>query len=674
MPGASSRAAEAPELATLFPKQAEVFVEGDGLARLVLPPEVIRELRSDFSDLRILDANGQEVAFLLDAGYPREVATEVGVELRPKVLDVRRSVVERESAPEIHREVIEIEIPSVAPKSGNWDLVFETPRRQFVRQVTVEARDVEGETALLLEDSSVFRLPEPLREKTALALPALPAGARRLVVTLSGEDGSDLDPVLALRSSRTFDPRQRATVELTEIGRQSVDRQTVIEVERPQGLVPDLLLLRASTPSFRRRVSVWDEGPGSDELVLGEATLFRVEAFGAVEELEIPLRPARGDRLRVIVTDGDSPSLEDLRFEAVARRPALVFSLPSSASGEAAGTLLFGGGRAFRPQYDLEALMPALYHRVEGKAAEVTEKLVDPAALRRARMGAVRSNPRFDASPALAFAHRPGAALDIAAFRYRRSLEARPSKEGLVRMRLGIEDLHRARPDLADLRIADGQGRQWAYLLERSGALESQALEVREVKTEDGATSYTFALPAESLEVSRLTLQFPEPYFDRAFRLEGTDGETKLMLDQGRLRRRIGDPRPVLLTFPARRVDSLALTLEDGDDAPLTLASAEARLPVADLYFAAPAGSYELLLGDPEAEAPRYELSRVRRVVLAVAAGEATAGPLQKNPAFASWKRLGSAAGAQQALLWVAISAAVVLLSWMTLKLARKEA
>ena len=664
-------AAEAPELSTLFPKQAEIFVDGQGLARLELGPEVVRELRSDFSDLRILDGEGREVAYLLDAGLPRKARGEVRLTVRARVLEVRRSIEEPEGAPQIHRESYEIAVPAKAPETGHWDLVFSTSRRSFVRQVRVTS---DAEDAPLVSESSVFRLPDPLREKTRLALPGLAAGTTRLTIDLQGDEGRYLDPALRFESSRSFDPRERAAVELREIRRQGIDGETVIEVERPQGLVPDRLLLRTQSTAFRRPVEVWDEGPGSDDDALGAATVFRIEAFGKVESMEVPLRRPRGDRLRVILADGDSPPLEDLAVLAVVRRPALIFALPKSPSVDAAGTLLFGGARAYRPQYDLAPLLPALGRTVEGTAAQVAERLVDPQRLHRARLGAVLDNPSFDASPILAFAQRPGAALDAAAYRYRRTLAATPSSEGLVRLRLGIEDLHRARSDLADVRIVDPENRQWAYLLERSGALEARALAVDAVETRDGETTYSLSLPVASVELSRLTLELPEPYFDRAYRLEGMLGEGEVPLARGRLRRRIGDPRPVLLTFPARRVDHLELTVEDGDDAPLSLTSVGARLPVADLYFAAPAGEYSLLLGAPEARVPRYELARVRNVVLAVASGSAQAGPLEENPAFSSWRRWGSGRGAQQVLLWVALGLAIVGLSWMTLKLARKEA
>jgi hypothetical protein len=58
------------------------------------------------------------------------------------------------------------------------------------------------------------------------------------------------------------------------------------------------------------------------------------------------------------------------------------------------------------------------------------------------------------------------------------------------------------------------------------------------------------------------------------------------------------------------------------------------------LHVTAPEGSYALLLGAPRREPPRYELERVREVVLAVQAAPIEAGPLQANPDYSLRARL----------------------------------
>src|SRR5207245_7656330 len=103
---------------------------------------------------------------------------------------------------------------------------------------------------------------------------------------------------------------------------------------------------------------------------LGSGTIYRVEALVPVGDQEVALRPARGDRLRVEIDDGDSPALERPAFAAVIRQPSLIFSAAPGRAGGAFGTLRFGGGRAHAPRYDLAGLLPAPAAAVSDKRAE----------------------------------------------------------------------------------------------------------------------------------------------------------------------------------------------------------------------------------------------------------------------------------------------------------------
>jgi hypothetical protein len=439
----------------------------------------------------------------------------------------------------------------------------------------------------------------------------------------------------------------------------------------------------STTPFFQRSVEVWDDGAGAREEALGRGRVFRVEAAAIVEEREVEVAPGRGEALRVVIENGSSPPLADLAFLALLPRPALLFAL-SSADGAgpdgeagagttaATATLRFGGGRAFRPHYDVASLPPRL--PAVGESAQVGEALYDVARLPAATLGAVVANPSYDPQPALAWAQRAGAALDPRLWSHRRGLEARPSAEGLSRLRLGVADLGVARPDLADLRILDGERRQWAYLLERGAAFETLALASEGPRSHDGASSWTLTPPASAVTADQLTLEIAVPYFDRPFELRARlEGEEERVIATGRLARGAGDPRPVLIGFAATRFDRLELDVTDGDDAPLEVVRVEARFPVPEVFFAAPAGSYSVLVGQPEATAPRYDLERARDVVLAVRSAPAELGALEDNDAFSASARLASGEGWQRVLLWGAIVILVAFLTILTLRLARRE-
>src|SRR5881398_2965235 len=139
------------------------------------------------------------------------------------------------------------------------------------------------------------------------------------------------------------------------------------------------------------------------------------------------LGPARGERLRVEIVDGDSAPLDGLAFAAAVRQPSLVFSLATGGGEEPAAMLYFGGGRAYAPRYDLAGLLPASGQALAGERASAAARLRDPSAAMATRLGSVEANPLFDGAPALGFAMRP-------------------SSEGLSLLRLRAEDVAHARP------------------------------------------------------------------------------------------------------------------------------------------------------------------------------------------------------------------------------------
>lgn len=666
---APARPATPPELESLFPERAQISVEGDGLARLALPAEVLAACRSDLSDLRIVAA-GREVPYLIDSGLPPETRVQAETRFEPEVVDVQRRTTERESAPNLLTESYSLAIPEAARGGEAWDLIITAVPRRYVREASVVAIGADGEEETLVERESVFNLPDPGLRKDRIALASL--SAETLEVSLTGEEERFLEPTFALETSRTLAEGDPATVALEIVERHPPrDGRSQIEVARPRGLVPDVIRIATLTPSFSRRVEVWDDGPGADPDPLGVGTLFRIETAAGVESFELRVRPARGDRLRVVVDDGDSPPLEELLIVGIVRRPALLFSLPAS-TGEA--TLLFGGARAYRPRYDLSGLLPPLPRRQSGERARITEQLYDPTALASASLGPLEANPAFDSTSALTFAMDPGAKIDPRTFEHRVALSAHRASEGLFRVRVSPEIAARARPDLGDLRVVDADDRQIAYLLEPDAGEAELPIAIGSPETDEGISTYELALPIEPMVVDEVVLDSNKEFFDRAFELVGTPADEnrgEVVAARGRLVRRPGDPRKLRIELRGERLTGLELRVTDSDDAPLSFFDVAVRAPAADLYFASPGGEYALLLGNPEQSAPSYELARVRSVVLAVGSTSVDATGVDANPSFRASSRLGSGTGLQQVLLWVALAIAVVVLAWFTLRLSR---
>lgn len=655
-------------LGTLFPLRAPIETEGTGLTRLELPAEVIRSCRPDLADLRILTADGAEVPYVVDTPEGPGVVTRVRYGGAPEVVDVTRS---REEVKHIgiYRERFVLEIPAVPDDVPAWDLVFRIAAREFVAKLDITAVDTDGNRTPVVAGGAVFRLPATEAEKLRFTLPN--RGAVRLQVALESQDLGYLEPRFELEASRFLPGIGRSTVDLRLLDVRDLGRATEVVVERPRGLVPRRLSIATTTDTFHRSVTVWDEGPGADPEPLGATAVFRIAAIAPVELLEIPLRTPRGDRLRIVIDNQDSPPLAKIAIAAAMPRPVLVFSPPADA---ARATLYFGGGRARRPRYDLAALDPDRLVPATGEAVGPALAILDPARAAVATLGTIERNPTYDPAPVLAFAIHPGAELDPRPYSHRRRLRVAPSPEGLARLRLEPEDLAVARPDLADLRLVDRDGRQWAYLLQGAASSIVVPAEITNHEVDDRVSTYAIEIPDGPLVIHRLHLEAAAPYFDRDFTLVGMlDEDRERVLAGGRLVRRAGDPRPVTIGIPDTRVTGLRLEVVDGDDAPLTFGRVEVRTTAPDLYIAADPSEYDLLLGYPDDEAPVYELERVRPTILAVPAAEIAALPLEANPDFAASSRLAGSETTQKVILWSALGLAVTVLLVLTLRAARQE-
>jgi len=648
----------------LFPFEAPIEAgEEPGHRRLLLPAEVLRQARPDLSDVRIFDSADHEVPTFVDSGA-RPLSTN-----RPSHFDATITHVEREttrppdSVP-FFTETFVIQVPAVEPGSGSWDLVFATPMATFVRRVELSIiADPPSDGSILR--TSIFRLENPGRERLRIPLPRFRAAAvTQIRVVLSGE-GSYVEPAMQFESAeRRIDALELSLV-FEEISRSSEDGVTRVILARPVGVVPGELRVSTDTPDFFRTIRAYDDGPMGRTL-LRTATIYSASmvpelvagAGGALtledlQSLSFAVSAARGSRLVIEIEDGDSPPLSALRVEGVVVQPALVFDLRGR------GTLRFGGGRVAPPRYDLERLYRHVYEQT-GAVAASTE----------ARLGGIRNNPTFDRTPALAFAMHAGERIDDRSFAHRRELTLPTSAEGLSRLRLHAEDIARARDDLGDLRVLDAQSMQWPYLLRDNGETELIPLTVEQITKIDGRSRYVLRAQLPSLVLEGLTLELEAPYIDRGYELRvRSPGGTERTIQEGRFERRPTEEGPSLeLAFERVRAEGVILLVEDGDDAPLVFDEIAAVSPIADLYIAAPAGQYALVLGNAQATAPVYEIARAEDLVLSVTPGDASAGAMAANPHFAPPMRTERY---QLIALWGTLIVAVLLLGFLTFRMAR---
>lgn len=278
--------------------------------------------------------------------------------------------------------------------------------------------------------------------------------------------------------------------------------------------------------------------------------------------------------------------------------------------------------------------------------------------------------------PDLRAVMRPAATLDPGAFTHRIPLVVRASPEGVSRLRLTPEVLALARADLGDVRVVDAEQRQWPYILKPGAVQQLVDVTLAPPALSPGSSRYAVELPAWPAQIDELLIRVDREYLDRPYRLVGSpenEGSAERVLASGRIVRRVGEAAQAAIPVPAVRVSALALVIEDGDDAPLSLPRARAAFTVPDLLLVAPSGEYALLIGDPRAAPPRYDLARARDAILGASAGVIEAGPLGLSPTHRVAAAESREGGAEQYALWGALGLAVVVLAGLALRLARRE-
>lgn len=588
-----------------------------------------------FADLRLYDAAGREVPWLLVAPEERRPEWRPG-----KLLPVAAS--KKDSG-------FEFDLGSVQPVDR---LRLDGLPAPFLKRFHLEGGGDRSRWTVLVPDGTLFDLPEERLTRTEIEFPA---GAYRYL-RITWDDRSSavlpLPEVAAARLARPADPAPAVHVPLAVQRRESEPGKSRFRLTLPgRGLPVAALDLAVGGGHLLRRAEATEGRLGNGSIVpvpLGERTLRRtVQGDRVAADLRLPVGRPEGQEVDLVVEDGDNPPL-DLQGAGAELEP-LPWIYFESADGGAL-TARYGDPRAAAPRYDLEAVRESL----GGRRPAAARWSPEPA--RAAKSQEETAKPEL---PTV------GAPLDPQRFR-----ESRPvpgEQPGLTSLLLDAAVLAGS-PGLADLRIADSQGRQIPYLVERRDEPLSLPLALGERSEKAGASLYRLELPHAALPEARLVLTTTARVFERRVLLLGTDpehrrsGREPLVLADGFWRH--ADPESaapaLVLAVPVLRQTAFELVVEEGDNAPLPLAPPRLLLPTVRVRFFHPGGGLRLLYGQPGLAAPRYDLGLLaprllgeaaREIALAPPTGPAAAAGRDALPRKAFWGVLGLAVVALLLLL-----------------------
>jgi Protein of unknown function (DUF3999) len=583
-----------------------------------------RGTRNGLSDLRFFTKEGTEVPYLL-VGPPRGEPVWAPARVLPIASTKTTSGFEADLGRALLVDRLNV-------------LGLPAP---FLKRVRLEGSGDRARWTLLVDEGTLFDLPEEKLERNWLAFP--PGELRYFRLTWD-DTKSGRVPMPKAVSARQPGPGATAPplrVPMTFEKRGAERGRSRYRVRLPAPRLPiESIELAPDAENVLRKATVTELHLAGSELVpvtLGSATLRRAARDGLhADALAIPVSVPSEPEVEIVVEDGDNPPLALREIAAVfAPLPWIYLESP----GTAPLVARFGvPGPSSAPRYDLEA---------ERSAVESGSVAAAPAAWgeRHASAGTAAAVPQ--ASPIA-----PGAELEVSSFRFWRPLPEGPP--GLTSLLLDAHVLANA-PALGSLRIAGEDGHQVPYVLESRGdtlRLELPPLTPAKAPGDSAAvpprsTFYRVELPLAGLPPATLVVPTGARVFTRSVVLFLAPADADRREDDAA--RQIAstvwahadpetDAPPLALSLPILEARSLLLAIGDGDNAPLPLGRPTLELPARRLRFFRPAGALRLLYGDDSLSAPTYDLALLAPRFLAEPAhdlaltGEPPAPAPEKGP------------------------------------------
>jgi hypothetical protein len=575
-------------------------VPAKGLVRVNVPAATLDAAQPGLEDLRIVDSTGNQVPYLVERLLPDAEST-----IRPTEF---RSTIENATTQ------LNLKTGTNAPITG---VTLETPATRFMKAADVEGSSDGRTWTKLAGGESLFQLPNGAT-KLSVSFPEGPWQFLRITID---ELGSQPMPFTGayLHKARTTAPAEPAAVTIKS--RDESPGQTRLALDLgAANLTLGSLRIESNEPVFTRAVTLAVPEVGEDgirERNIADAVIYRVNVNGKNEaRLEIPLESQIHTReLLVLIRNEDSPPLSIDTVRADRRLVRLTFF----ANQPGRYLLLSGNTQCAAPRYDLSAL--------SGKLKNATATDVVPSAL--------VSNPNYKPPEALAALTLTGAQLDVAKWKFRKPLPL--AQTGAQQIELDPELLARSQPDQRDIRIVRSEY-QLPFLFERTSLSRSISVNAEAANDSKKPTlsRWSLKLPQPGLPITRLGCSSSSPLFHRQMRLweEVTDERgDKFASELGRAtwdQTPNSPERDLVIDLNARpKTDTLFLETDNGDNPAIELRDFRGYYLVTRVVFKAtpdPAQPIWLYYGNPDATAPRYDLTLVAGELLKAQRSNVIAG------------------------------------------------
>lgn len=626
--------ATAASLPSDWQREQSFDVSTTGLVKMSLPVETLDAARPELEDLRLYDAAGNEVPYIIDRPVP--IA---------KVVQEAKSFQVSLNA---NTTAITLETGFAQPLDG---VTLESPSTDFIKAVIVENSDDGKLWRISAQGQPIFHQPDGVSH---LRISFPPTSSKWLRITVDDSRSPPVPFTGALVHAATGEtaPVELISAAITERDENPGETRLALSLGAANLSVASVHL-ETSEPLFMRQISVAFPKMSEDSIreePIGQGTVYRVAVEGQPpsENLSVPLESLVESReLFLLVKNGDSRPLPISAVRVDRRLVYLVFLARQTGVYH----LLTGNPHCDSPRYDLTALGMNL------KGVPVSPTKIPPPS----------NNPDFRAPEVLPGLEVTGAGLDVSKWKFRKTVKI--STGGAQQIEPDLDVLAGARPDFADLRVLRG-GNQVPYIIQRTSISREIAPTVTATNDAKNPTlsRWTIKLPKSDLPISRLTCVTRTPLFERSMSLyeELTDERG------GKYRHPLSSA--TWAQTPQRQSKEFELTLDDslqsdtlfletdnGDNPPIELEKFTAFYPATRILFKAKADDgLFLYYGNSSVSPPSYDLSLVAEQLLS-AEKNVPSLSAEEQLKSSSWYE-GQIPGKGGVLFWAILGLVVIVL------------
>ncbi len=611
----------------------QLEVAAPGLVKLSLPAATLDAARPVLEDLRLFDDAGQEVPYLVER--PKPV---------PKVVrDAKSFQVSVNAA----TTVLTLETGLAQPLDG---ITLESPAGSFLKAVQIEGSTDNRRWQTLAQGQPIFHQSNGASQMHL----AVPAGVWPWLRLTVDDRRSQPIPFTGARVHASAVESVPVEVKaLSLAGRDENPGESRLTLNLgAANLDVAGIQIETAEPLFTRQVTLAVPQVAEDairEVPVAQGVIYRVgvEGQSACSNLTVLVeRTIHSRELLLLIRNQDSPPLP-ITAVRVERRPVYLVFLARTAGRY---HLLTGNPRCAAPSYDLAALGASLKN--------VAASPLQPSLL--------AINPAYRAPEVLAGVQNGGTALDVAAWKYRKPVKL--SRAGAQRIELDLDVLAHAQPGFGDLRLVSA-GKQLPYILAPTSIsrLLTPTVTAAADKKDPRISRWIIKLPRPGLPVTRLHCATRTPLFQRDVSLyeepsdDRGDKYRHTLASASWTQTPERTSREFILSFQSPpQSDTLVLETHNGDNPAVELDKFQVFYPATRVLFKAqPADALLLYYGNPQASAPRYDLSLVAGQLLA--ADQAEAGLAAEEQLKKSWGE-GSQPGKGGVVFWGILAMVVVVL------------